>query len=398
MVQVNSQQSSVNISVDSSNQASSVGVVTTPSHYTELSRQWAISPTIVNNEDYSSKYYANLSKSYKDGILNDAGFIAVSEDLTSNSSAIKICKNNIGDINACAQYRGYIRIVSNISTDVTEVANIKNDVTNCSQIKTAIQGCYDDRIKISNVYDHLNDIEICSNNSSAINTCKENIYNINTCAREISTIGQKVSKSGDTMTGDLMINKAIPVFYGKSTDLDKSSTTVPQSEKYAAIFQGLDKNNNIVGNFGIGHNTNNDFYINMYLARIIGGIEKTAGFSPIIDANGNDFAWATNGVKQSITNWSFPSTTYTDLSSHWGASGFTVTAPADGWVYLDIQNSGNAFGLLNNITKGFIQISNPFSNYGIFVNVPATKGDIIQVNYNTTSALNEFKFIHAIGG
>ena len=62
MVDVSSQNNSVSINVSSSgNSASIKATPDTALFYSEKSREWAISDRIVDNEDYSSKYYANKS-------------------------------------------------------------------------------------------------------------------------------------------------------------------------------------------------------------------------------------------------------------------------------------------------------------------------------------------------
>ena len=63
MVDVSSQNNSVSINVSSSgNSASIKATPDTALFYSEKSREWAISNRIVDNEDYSSKYYANKAK------------------------------------------------------------------------------------------------------------------------------------------------------------------------------------------------------------------------------------------------------------------------------------------------------------------------------------------------
>ena len=63
MVDVSSQNNSVSINVSSSgNSASIKATPDTALYYSEKSREWAIGSKIVNNEDYSSKYYANKAK------------------------------------------------------------------------------------------------------------------------------------------------------------------------------------------------------------------------------------------------------------------------------------------------------------------------------------------------
>ena len=63
MVQVNPNTSSVSVVVNPVNNTNTVISGQQPSYYTLLARDWAISPDIVQNTDYSAKYYAELTKS-----------------------------------------------------------------------------------------------------------------------------------------------------------------------------------------------------------------------------------------------------------------------------------------------------------------------------------------------
>lgn len=414
------------------------------SYYYELAKQWAISDSLVEQLDYSSKYYANVSKGYKedvDELLSDSGFIAVSESLTNINAVaddltnidtvannttdinyvadigtdistladisldITAVNNNATNINACATnasnintvagdianvntvagdktnidtvagISGNVTTVAGISTDVTSVAGISSAVsavnTNASNINavssdlTNINSVASDLTNIDSVVSMNSAITTVNSNSTKINTCATNISNINTCAANISTIADKVSKSGDTMTGDLTI-------LGNSTKLcfnNSGSIT----EMFSSWSSATKKSFSIkidTSVFGLSHNTT--------------------------DAIG--YIFASNDVKQSITNWSFPSTTYTDLSSHWTVSGFTVTAPANGWLQISIENAGDGLILLSNLTSGLTNIVNNMGTVGLFGYLPAAKNDILQVDYLGTSTLNLFGFRHAIGG
>lgn len=62
MVDVSTNDNTIGINVSSAGQKSSIGFVTPQSYYDGLAKQWAISESLVNNEDYSSKHYAEESK------------------------------------------------------------------------------------------------------------------------------------------------------------------------------------------------------------------------------------------------------------------------------------------------------------------------------------------------
>lgn len=67
MVDISSQEKKINIKIQSGGVQTNVGVTQdTAQYYSEKSKEWAISNRIVDNTDYSSKYYANESKKQAD--------------------------------------------------------------------------------------------------------------------------------------------------------------------------------------------------------------------------------------------------------------------------------------------------------------------------------------------
>ena len=214
---------------------------------------------------------------------------------------------------------------------------------------------------------------------------------------EVTTdLGNKVDKTGDTMTGNLTINNNLPLYIGKSTLLDKTSTTTPSGSGISgAILQTLDKNGNYVSNFFTSHDTINNFAMGMTLDRSINAVTTTANLGVGINSTGDEFAFASTGVKQSITNWSFPSSTYTDFTL--GATGSTYTAPADGWFVCGISDNG--YMELINLSSGGARVASTASSSGGWAraSVQAKKGDTLQTFYNS-SQVEYFSFVNAVGG
>ena len=67
MVDISSQNNKINITVSSGSNTANANVTPdTAMYYSNKSRDWAISDRIVDNTDYSSKYYANESKKQAD--------------------------------------------------------------------------------------------------------------------------------------------------------------------------------------------------------------------------------------------------------------------------------------------------------------------------------------------
>ena len=93
MVDISSQNNKINITVSSSGNTANTNV--TPDYaqyYSEKSKEWAISNRIVDNIDYSSKYYANESKKQAD--ISTAKATEVVESGNTAVSNIENARNN----------------------------------------------------------------------------------------------------------------------------------------------------------------------------------------------------------------------------------------------------------------------------------------------------------------
>lgn len=102
--------------------------------------------------------------------------------------------------------------------------------------------------------------------------------------------------------------------------------------------------------------------------------------------------------KEEITNWSFPSDVFTDLTL--GVSGTPYTAPANGWVHiLKLSNGIGQYLTLRNVTKNISLRANNTSNVvdqsGLIIQV--NKNDIYSVVYTYSGTTNIFRFIYAEG-
>lgn len=504
MVQVNTSTSAFSVTANAVNSTNQVIAGQNSSYYTLLAREWAISPNLVQNTDYSSKYYANLSgtsattaTNAANSILNNAGFIAVSADLTnidtvatsisnvnavasnvtnvntvagsisnvnavatdiSNVNAvagdltnintvagdlsnIDINATNINSINNCSTYKNSIytvankinvvQIVSDNIADVQTTAAYKNEIDTCSDNILSINGCvaYKDYIytvadnmsSVLDVWSNLGSINHCSTNMSYIrdvaqdltnvnavagdltnintvaanisdvSTCSTNIADINTCAANIPTLSAKVDKAGDTMTGDLNIQK---------------STYTQYSASYTegGYLRVKDKNDNIVGNYMVFSN-NNKNYIEMSL---YDGNSSTAWFGIYkSSASNSDEVSASSGVKQSITNWSFPYITtasYEDITI--GASPFEYTTTKDGFLDILITSSADCWCEItymsgtNEIGKVLIFHDNNYGNPSCFL--PVAKGTKLKFTYGSANGgsvtFTLARLIYAIGG
>ena len=70
MVEINSTNKQIKVNVSSAGSETSIGLSTPQTYYDNLAKQWAISESIVNNEDFSSKHYAEESKTNSEASNN----------------------------------------------------------------------------------------------------------------------------------------------------------------------------------------------------------------------------------------------------------------------------------------------------------------------------------------
>lgn len=70
MVEINSTNKQIKVNVSSAGSGTSIGLSTPQNYYDNLAKQWAISKNIVNNEDFSSKHYAEESKTNSEASNN----------------------------------------------------------------------------------------------------------------------------------------------------------------------------------------------------------------------------------------------------------------------------------------------------------------------------------------
>ena len=111
MIDVSSQNNSVSINVSSGGNSASIKA--TPDmaqYYSEKSREWAISNRIVDNIDYSSKYYAEKSKeseakteNYERSVIEKYNsFVEVSNQAETELQTLR--DNSISQINTVASF------------------------------------------------------------------------------------------------------------------------------------------------------------------------------------------------------------------------------------------------------------------------------------------------------
>lgn len=124
-----------------------------------------------------------------------------------------------GNVTTVAGIASNVTTVAGISSDVTAAANIAADISAVENKLTEIQAVADDlaeaQSEIDTVAGSIANVDTVGGNIANVNTVAgananittvaTNISDVNTVATNIGTISAKVSKSGDTMTGDLTV-------------------------------------------------------------------------------------------------------------------------------------------------------------------------------------------------
>lgn len=251
-------------------------------------------------------------------------------------------------------------------------------------------------------------------------------------AREYATLAQttvtnKLSKTGDTMTGVLQI-QSLAGTHLKLSDTELDRDIAPETDKTGDFIDLNDKNDDTMGRILLLNNANGDNGIQMEAASAnntekvtIGAVINSTGTSsyafcptPASDSNTNHIAttaWVRGyGADQSLSNISnagkivaakasMPSASYDDVT--FSASGTTYTAPSDGWYYLCISVGGLSNHWVN-ITYNSWYVGNHWGEVanGTFAlpPYPVKKGDTIKIDYGTgITGASKFRFYYAEG-
>ena len=299
--------------------------------------------------------------------------------------------------------------LNNFLPDGFETLNQEGYKTNFSEdkIKTGYEKDIKDRVSGPNLN---NLIDVIGKNTNVLSKFLDFIKSmpINSILKinnnneidyeEIGDINNKVSKSGDTMTGNLRLNNASlnitggSVFTRNTTYAldDKASTA-----KYEVVIQHEDKNNVRKSRLESAwltdgsHTTNlsekKSASENSYATIAVGWDKdgKAYATAPTPTTGDNSTKIATtawvNNSKNNISTWGFPSTKYDTLTL--GADGSSYTAPANGWFSIVGEVSTGKGHVV--MTNGQMQSKSNGDAVGTDVSIfmPAKKGDTVKVNY-----------------
>ena len=408
--------------------------VANANNYKNKAREWAISQNVVDNEDYSSKYWAGKSKEWAESVsspvnknlsnLNPQGqnianwSTNVTNCITEIPQDIKLELNN-GTLTLKAGSKVYVPNGVGVFDVVTLTADktstqLSNDTRlyfyNGSYIeKFPVTQCYSGSTAPSGQtymfwYDTTNNVVKRTTNSGST---WESGWSLPFCIATAS--------SGALTSIDQVFNGfgyiGSTVFYlpgvkglipnGRNADgslknIEWVTTYVLTNQVSPNCIIGM--RGNAIGSTDAykydeqkNQNLNNDLFWNV----------TTIGKSlrdGMIMLNKNVFHALDYNDSSTISGWAMPSSRYVDLTL--GASGATYTAPANGYFCLDKAGTQNEYIDIRNNTTGLLRSKTTISAPGtesIAVYMPCKKGDEIAVVYTATGTTNRFRFIYAEG-
>ena len=166
---------------------------------------------------------------------------------------------------------------------------------------------------------------------------------------------------------------------------------LPRNKVYAAYYCLEDNFVHYFNNTGV-ESINKSLFAATFA---VGDDNKITSFTPKTVFHALDY-----NDKSTISGWSMPSNKYINLTL--GASGSKYTAPANGWFMLNkvsgISNNQSYIVLVNRKTN--IKSQTVVYNYSssiLSAYLPIQKGDVVEIIFNSTGEVKEFRFIYAEG-
>ena len=366
MVDISSQNNKINITVSSSGNTANTNV--TPDYaqyYSEKSKEWAISNKIVDNTDYSSKYYANESKKQADistakaTEVIESGNNAVSNIESARDNAIIDITNqeslSVDNVNTA----GATQVSSVNTAGITQVANVNSAGT--TQINLAKE-----------------QVTLATNQA---NIATEQATIATNKTSEVVASGNNALSNIDTAKNNAITSITNQETTSKTSLIDEGATQIGliQNEGATQVANvqstGQTEYNKIIAT-GIDYKANTDL-------------------SNLSEAGEKHFLNKSN--KSEISGWGMPSSKYIDLTL--GDSGSTYTAPANGWFSIR-GNALSASLAMVALWRGNVKLGSRSYSYTNtaepWVYLPVKKGETIHASYSNVKNI-ALSFFYAEG-
>ena len=403
--------------------------------YKNSAKDWAVSQNIVDNEDYSSKYWAGKSKKWAESVsspvnknlsnLNPQGqnianwSTNITNCITEIPQDIKLELNN-GTLTLKAGSKVYVPngFESDGTTKKFDVITTEKDIS-YSTVYTAAVKCYavynysaktlimialaDNRISYNSTTNKVIHTEIASVLSFPLALVVRDTTGIGSVDQVFNGFGyigstvfalpdvKGLIPNGRNTDGSLKnllsINYSVHIYTLHSSETKENIPIYVQQN--GSIFRVLNHIYDEKNNFNLNFGDINYCYVGPYVSYANGKITSFIPKTPFHVLDYND--------KSTISGWSMPSSRYIDLTL--GASGSTYKAPANGYFYLGKSHSstGGIIDMQNITSKVRLQTSNVVAKDYMFLYLPARKNDIIKINYKADGTLQGFMFIYAEG-
>jgi hypothetical protein len=261
-------------------------------YFSNLSKKWATEMDgMVLNEDYSSKYYANVSaqnaqisqtnaQACEDTrVLLQGEFNQYSEELE------EIATENTAELNTVA---------GKVQADTTAIVN-KGKLELNAALNTLENNIEQSIKEIEGAT--LLDTKVDIDDMVLMDYVEAPFY------QKSEADNRYVNATGDTITGRLLFNNFTPsvaiqtntgeanknTIISQNTSYDSSLTTAPSSNTYIQRVRSLDKNAKEVGCFETVHDTSNNVRSIVRASRIINGATKTAYFNMGVRSNNKSY-------------------------------------------------------------------------------------------------------------
>lgn len=408
---------------------------TNANNYKNKAREWAISQNIVDNEDYSSKYWARKAEEWAESVVNVANkdlsnlnpqgqnianwATNVSNCITEIPQDIKLELNN-GTLTLKAGSKVYVPngFESDGTTPKFDMVVIENDIsitstgTNHNEFLFYRNSTTLDYKEISHCYSGTSDPQT---NSTAYYDTTQNKLHCYT-ASGIKTQDSFPLCSFTITSG--VITSIDQVFNGfgyiGSTvfALPRVKGLIPNGRNADGSLKNNEFTTSSVLTYTNTANYSGGLYVQLKQDDITGWITYYNDYCFIGNSNWTNgkVDWFTSKTpfhaldyndKSTISSWGMPSTKTIDLTL--GASGATYTAPANGWFLLIQRINAVGLGVVLQISgRTGQQIRNNCSqaNQICAVTLPVLKGEAVGAWYGTlssTTSNNAFKFIYAEG-
>ena len=278
MVDISSQNNKINVTVSSSGNTANTNVTPDSAmYYSNKSKEWAISNRIVDNTDYSSKYYANESKKQADistakatEVVESGNTALTNIDMAKDNAIIDITNQeslSVDNVNTAGATQ--IALATEQANIATEQATIATNKTTevvasgneaLSNIDTAKTGAITDITNLKNT--SISDITTTKDNAITTITTQETTSKNNVIATGNEQVDRVIATGNnyDNLTHKNITNCLLEVPQMIKADIVDGTLTVYAGSRCIVPY-GTDAPTYLIGDYLLGEANNNLYKI-----------------------------------------------------------------------------------------------------------------------------------------